>query len=91
MPDQGSCVICTKSEVIDKTAADVAALKGDISDIKIGQNRLTAALIGDEFNPDGLLQKRDRDHKRIVRIERVLYMVGGGAAVITALVKLFLR
>ena len=66
-----------KSEVIDQTAADVKDIK--------------EALKGSDYHPNGLIGQRAKDHKRIVRIERFIWMMSGGVTVGFAVFKLFIQ
>lgn len=68
---------CDKSEVID--------------DIQTTVNRIDGALRGDKYHPDGLIDQRASDHKRIVRIERFIWTVSGGFTIGLAVFKLFIQ
>ena len=67
---------CSKSEVID--------------DIKTTVDRIDDALCGDAYHPEGLIEQRAKDHKRIVRIERLLWTAGGAVSVGILIFKVFL-
>lgn len=68
MANSPSCPYeCSKSDVIDDMAQDVRDIKH--------------ALKGDEYHPNGLIGQRNKDHKRIVRIERLLWTAGGAVSV----------
>lgn len=75
-PSPNTCLTCEKSDVIDQTAQDVDEIK--------------AFLLGDEFHPEGIKQKTARNTKRILRIERTLYIATGAGAVIIFLLKFVL-
>lgn len=69
---QPQCLQCNKAEVIDQTASDVKEMKD--------------ALIGDKYRK-GYLEKVDRNHIRITRIERLIYIGSGVVMVVAFLVK----
>jgi hypothetical protein len=62
-----------------------------IESIKTTVDRIDRALQGDEYHPNGLVAKREKDHKRIVRIERFIWTVSGGFTVGFAIFKLFVQ
>lgn len=68
---------CEKSDVID--------------DIKVTVDRIDGALSGDRYHPEGLIAQRAKDHKRIVRMERFIWTVSGGATMGFAVFKLFIQ
>lgn len=74
-PSALNCVQCSKSDVIDSTASDVAEIKD--------------ALIGSEFHPVGLIAKQQKDHIRINRIERLIY-IGTGAGLVAGFLLKFI-
>ena len=39
--------------------------------------RIEAALIGDEFNPEGIVQKQDKMDKKLKRLDNMFYMLVG--------------
>jgi len=76
MAPESTCIPCDKSAVIDQTAQDVDEIK--------------AFLLGDEFHPEGIKQKTARNTKRILRIERTLYIATGAGMVILFILKFVL-
>ena len=76
MAPENTCIPCDKSAVIDQTAQDVDEIK--------------AFLLGDEFHPQGIKQKTASNTKRIVRVERMLWIASGAGAVILFLLKFIL-
>lgn len=76
IPGSG-CSSCDKSDVIDTTATDVKEIK--------------VALLGDQYRPNGLVSQRAKDHKRIVRIERILWTAAGAGSVILFIVEVILK
>ena len=72
---QPQCLQCNKAEVIDQTASDVKEMKD--------------ALIGDKYRK-GYLSKIDRNHTRITRIERLIYIGTGIGMVLLFLIKFIL-
>lgn len=76
MAPENTCLTCEKSEVIDQTAKDVDEIK--------------AFLLGDEFHPDGIQQKTARNARRILRIERTLWVASGAGAVILFILKVIM-
>ena len=75
------CPQCTKSDVIDQTARDVAGMKGDMTLVK-------NSILGDKFHPIGIITKQAKDHVRISRLERVVYMGSVAIGLVAFLVKL---
>jgi hypothetical protein len=73
-PVQNCPYECSKSEVIDAMASDVREIK--------------TALTGSDLHPNGLIEARRKDHIRIRRIEKLIYMGTGGAAVLTFIFKI---
>ncbi len=67
---------CSKSDVIDA--------------IKTTVDRIDGALRGDEYHPEGLIEQRTKDHKRIVRIERLLWTAGGAVTILLIVFKVFI-
>lgn len=76
MAPENTCLTCEKSEVIDQTAKDVDEIK--------------AFLLGDEFHPEGIKQKTASNTKRIVRVERILWIASGAGAVILFILKVIM-
>lgn len=64
---------------------------GVIDDIKTTVDRIDGALRGDIYHPEGLIEQRSKDHRRIVRIERFIWTVSGGVTVGFAVFKLFIQ
>jgi len=64
---------------------------GVIDDIKVTVDRIDGALRGDRYHPEGLIEQRAKDHKRIVRIERFIWTVSGGITVGFAIFNLFIH
>jgi len=87
---QPKCLQCDKADVIDQTALDVTTLKESMLELKHGQIELKNAIVGDEFHPDGIRQKVDKHHRRILRIERIIWTCAGGAAVVIFILKVIL-
>ena len=76
-----TCPQCTKSDVIDQTAQDVTEMKSDMTLVK-------NSILGDKFHPIGIIAKQAKDHVRISRLERVVYMGSVAVGLVAFLVKI---